>query len=127
MRFLVVTEGSSDAAILRKALDMLRPTIADFFYFVDMQEGYPFSGTGNLSNFCKGLLSIGILNKTLVVFDNDAEGVLKAGQVSSLKCPSNLGVLILPDLPSLINMNTLSKWILARGHQWECCIDRGIP
>ena len=47
-RFLIVTEGSSDAAILRHALKMLRPHVADFFDFVDMEEGYPFSGTGNL-------------------------------------------------------------------------------
>jgi len=101
MRFLIVTEGSSDAAILRKALDLLRPAIADFFYFVDMEAGYPFTGTGNLGNFCKGLASIGILNKTLVVFDNDAEGVFKAGQVKSLNLPSNLGVFTLPDIKEL--------------------------
>jgi hypothetical protein len=54
-RFLLVTEGSSDANILRKAFGLLRPALSDFFYFVDMQEGYPFTRTGNLANFCKGL------------------------------------------------------------------------
>jgi hypothetical protein len=33
-RFLVVTEGSSDAAIIGKAFQLLRPHIADFFDFV---------------------------------------------------------------------------------------------
>ena len=54
-RFLIVTEGSSDAAIIRHALKLRKPHVADFFYIVDMQEGYPFSGTGNLYNFAKGL------------------------------------------------------------------------
>ena len=42
-RFLIVTEGSSDARILRRALGLFRPHIADFFQFVDMEEGHPFS------------------------------------------------------------------------------------
>src|SRR5690606_17459038 len=54
-RFLLVTEGSSDAAILRHALALLQPQLADFFHFVDMDKGYPFSGTGQLYNFVKGL------------------------------------------------------------------------
>src|ERR1700683_4356644 len=32
-RFLLVAEGSSDAKILRKAFDLLRPEVSDFFYF----------------------------------------------------------------------------------------------
>jgi len=49
-RFLIVTEGSSDAGIIRHALKLLKPHLLDFFNFVDMNEGYPFSGTGNLFN-----------------------------------------------------------------------------
>jgi hypothetical protein len=58
-RFLIVTEGSSDAHVIRKAFELLRPEIADFFSFVDMQEGYPFTGTGNLHKFSQGLVAIG--------------------------------------------------------------------
>ena len=52
-RFLIVTEGSSDAKIIGHALHLLKPHIADFFDFVDMNEGYPFTGTGSLYNFTK--------------------------------------------------------------------------
>jgi hypothetical protein len=38
-RFLIVTEGSSDANILKHAFRLLMPDIADFFDFVDMAEG----------------------------------------------------------------------------------------
>lgn len=55
-KFLVVTEGSSDAKIIKHTLNLLRPDIADFFYFIDMtwrkdihllvQEIYIFSVRG---------------------------------------------------------------------------------
>ena len=100
-RFLIVTEGSSDAAILRHALKMLRPHVADFFDFVDMEEGYPFSGTGNLFRFVQGLISISVQNKILVLFDNDAEGVANYKRCRELKVLSNICILKLPDLPDL--------------------------
>jgi HEPN/Toprim N-terminal domain 1 len=105
-RFLLVTEGSSDAKVLRKALDLLRPAVSDFFYFVDMEEGYPFTGTGNLANFCRGLVSIGVLNNILVIFDNDAEGIYKSRQVQGLNLPHNMAVMVLPSLPELMHVET---------------------
>lgn len=42
--FLVATEGSSDAHILRHALALLRPGVLDFFRFIDVSEGHPFPG-----------------------------------------------------------------------------------
>jgi HEPN/Toprim N-terminal domain 1 len=100
-RFLIVTEGSSDSKVLQKAFAMLHPEIVDFFTFIDMEEGYPFSGSGNLASFCRGLVKIGIQNKTLVLFDNDAEGVSKHQALKNLVCPSTMQILRLPDLPSL--------------------------
>ena len=106
-RFLVVTEGSSDARIIEHALSLLKPHIADFFYFVDMDEGYPFTGTGNLFNFTKGLVSISIQNNVVIVYDNDAEGVSKFNRAVKLHMPDNLRVLKLPDLPELEKFNTV--------------------
>jgi hypothetical protein len=93
---LIVTEGSSDAAILKRALELLRPDVADFFYFVDMEEGYPFTGTRNVHRFCQGLASIGIENRVIVVYDNDAEGVAKYADTSRLRLPPNMRVMCLP-------------------------------
>jgi hypothetical protein len=96
-RFLIVTEGSSDAIILRHALGLLRPHIADFFDFVDMEEGYPFSGTGNLYKFIQGLISIAVQNNVIVLFDNDAEGRLNFEKCRQLNVPDNMRILKLPD------------------------------
>jgi hypothetical protein len=73
-RFLIVTEGSSDSTILKAALPLVAPDVDDFFDFIDMRENYPFTGTGNLVNFCKGLAAIRVQNKIVVVLDNDTAG-----------------------------------------------------
>jgi HEPN/Toprim N-terminal domain 1 len=89
-RFLIVTEGSSDALIIGKAFRLLKPHISDFFDFVDMQEGYPFSGTGNVFRFVQGLISIHVLNNVLIVYDNDAEGVANFERTCALNLPANM-------------------------------------
>jgi hypothetical protein len=106
-RFLIVTEGSSDAHIIRKAFALLRPEIADFFSFVDMQEGYPFTGTGNLHKFSQGLVAIGIENRVIVLYDNDLEGSLRFRDTSGLKLPANMRVTQLPTLLQLSQFGTV--------------------
>lgn len=106
-KFLIVTEGSSDAFIIRRAIELLRPDIYDFFTFVDMEEHYPFSGTGNLYKFFQGLVSIKMLNKCLFVFDNDTEGIEKYKMVKTINAPSNLKVTKLPDLEEFSNFLTV--------------------
>lgn len=100
-KFLVVTEGSSDSKILRHALELLRPDTSDFFTFVDMEEGYPFTGTGNLYRFCQGLVAIGIENQVVVLYDNDLEGSLKCADTQALRLPPNMRVTKLPALTAL--------------------------
>jgi len=106
-RFLIVTEGSSDAKIFQKSLELFRPHIADFFRFVDMEEGYPFSGTGNLHRFTQGLISIGIQNNTVIVYDNDAEGTAKLAETRRLSLPPNMRVIQLPPHEAFASFKTI--------------------
>lgn len=106
-KFLIVTEGTSDSRILRKAIDLLRPHINDFFYFVDMEGGYPFTGTGNLFNFVKGLSSINIKNDVLVIFDNDVEGIQAMNRCLELDLPRNMKIMKLPDLNEFTSFPTI--------------------
>ncbi|MEO1324474.1 MAG: HEPN/Toprim-associated domain-containing protein [Pseudomonadota bacterium] len=128
-RFLIVTEGSSDATILRHALELLRPHIADFFDFVDMEEGYPFSGTGNVYRFVQGLIGISVQNKILVLFDNDAEGLANFRKCELLNVPSNMRILSLPDAPAFSSFNTVGpdgervSDINGRAAAIECYLD----
>lgn len=105
-RFLIVTEGSSDANILKHALKLLMPHVQDFFQFVDMNEGYPFTGTGSLVNFVKGLISISIQNDVIILFDNDAEGCASYNKCIKMNFPKNMKILKLPDLPQFTSFPT---------------------
>jgi hypothetical protein len=98
---LVATEGASDARILRRALDVLRPDVADFFRFIDGDERHHFWGTGNLVKFAEGLLRIDIQNKVLFLLDNDAEGVDAYRKLQDLKMPWNMRSMLLPDIDQL--------------------------
>ena len=106
-QFLIVTEGSSDANILKHALRLYRPHVADFFRFVDMEEGYPFSGTGNLHRFTQGLISIGLQNNAVIIYDNDAEGVSKMNETKRLSLLPHMRVIQLPPHDYFSNFKTV--------------------
>lgn len=106
-KFLIVTEGSSDTFIIKKAFEILRPEILDFFTFVDMEDNYPFTGTGNLYKFCQGLTSIRIQNKTIVLFDNDLEGVEKFNKTKKLNLPKQMKIMKLPELDEFNSFLTI--------------------
>lgn len=134
--FLIVTEGSSDAKIIQRAFELFRPHVADFFRFVDMEEGYPFSGTGNLHRFAQGLVSIGVQNNTVIVYDNDAEGISKLNATRSLSLPPSLRAIQLPSLEEFENFNTVGPTgastadINGKAAAIECYLDlkaSGLP
>ena len=130
-RFLIVTEGSSDAKAIRHALNLLKPHVADFFDFVDMNEGYPFTGTGNLYNFTKGLIGILVQNNVVILYDNDAEGVSSFNRTVKLNVPGNMRILKLPDLPEFRDFKTVGPSgahradINGRAAAIECYLDVG--
>jgi len=72
-----------------------------------MEEGYPFSGTGNLFRFVQGLISIAVQNNVIVVYDNDAEGVVNFNRCRGLNVPANMNILKLPDLPEFSDFETV--------------------
>ena len=128
-KVLIVTEGSSDTAIIAKAFELLRPQVRDFFEFVDMESNYPFTGVGNLYNFYQGLLKIGIQNNVLFIFDNDTAGSAKFDAARSLQPLPNLGIMKLPDLPDLQTFETVGPTgvdvadISGRASSIECFLD----
>lgn len=128
-KFLIVTEGSSDTFIIKKSLELLKPDILDFFTFVDMEDNYPFTGTGNLYRFCQGLTSIRIQNKTLVLFDNDLEGVDKFNKTNNLNLPRQMKIMKLPELEEFTNFLTVgptgetSENINGKAVAIECFLD----
>ena len=95
-KFLIATEGSSDVHIIIRAIEMLRPAVADFFRFVDVSESHPFSGVGRMVTFAEGLKKIDVHNRVLFVLDNDAEGVSGLARIEKMGLPANMRALTLP-------------------------------
>lgn len=96
--FLIATEGSSDSHILQKALRLLKPSVADFFRFIDVTSGHPFPGTGGLSKFAEGLVKIDVQNQIVFLLNNDSEGVEGFNKIMKMKLPLNMSCMCLPDL-----------------------------
>lgn len=97
-KILVLTEGRTDTRILSKSLAVLYPHLADLYSFLD-HEAFNFGGgTGNLASLVKGLAGVGIGNRVIALFDNDAAGAVQANDVRKLKLPDNFCILTLPDL-----------------------------
>ena len=106
-RYLIITEGSSDSFIIEKAIQILYPEVKSFFTFIDMTENYPFTGTGNLYKFCQGLSKLRLENRTLVIYDNDTEGVNKFNATLNLNLSENIAVMRLPNLPEDVHFETI--------------------
>jgi len=132
-RWLIVTEGSSDSAILRQSVVLVAPDVADFFEFVDMSENYPFTGTGNLLRFCQGLARIKIQNRILVVLDNDTAGHDAYCRIQRLDLPRRMSVSLLPDLEECRRVKTLGpsgaqyEDVNGRALSIEWFLDTSIP
>ena len=130
---LVATEGTTDSRILQRAFSTLRPDIADFFRFVDVDERHPFSGTGNLVKFAEGLVRIDIQNKVLFILDNDAEGVDALKRLKDLQMPPNMRAILLPDhdafrsFPTIGPEGTRKSDINGRAAAIECYLDLRLP
>jgi hypothetical protein len=104
-KYLIVTEGSSDTGVIRDTMQLLRPTIVDFFNYIDMEENYPFTGSGNLYRFCQGIAKIGIQNRVVAIYDNDTEGIEKYRRTVQLNLPKQMIVMRLPDLVEFESIN----------------------
>jgi hypothetical protein len=130
---LVATEGTSDARILKRALDVLQPDIADFFRFIDVNERHHFWGTGALTKFAEGLVRIDVQNKVLFVLDNDAEGLEAYRRLSELRMPKNMRAMVLPELecfkqfpargPEGVKLSDINR----RAAGVECYLDLNLP
>lgn len=106
-KILIVTEGKTDSFIIKKVLKELYPNISDFFEFIDMKENYPFTGVGNLSNFCLGLAKINIQNKIIVIFDNDTAGLELYNKVKDINKPKNMCICHLPNSDDFSHFKTI--------------------
>ena len=132
-RWMLVTEGTSDAFVLARSLKVTHPDIADFFDFIDMSTGNPFPGVGSIVSFCRGLSRIRYTGHMLVVLDNDAAGCAALAEIRALNMPPSFVATCLPDLEELRAFKTIGpagenvEDINGRASAIECFLDfRGV-
>jgi len=106
-KYLIVTEGVTDGQVLKKAFEILKPNVADFFEFIDMNENYPFGGAGNLANFFKGLAKIGTNREMVFIFDNDAEGHGSLHKLKNVNHPDNMKKFAMPNMGEFSSFTTI--------------------
>ena len=105
--FLSLQKGSSDTEIIKRSMNTLRPHCSMFFDYINMKENYPFTGTGNLVNFIKGLIKINVFNKIMILFDNDTEGLSQYNKLRGFSLPNNIIIKTLPELEDMNNIQTI--------------------
>ncbi|GAA5142153.1 hypothetical protein GCM10023213_27590 [Prosthecobacter algae] len=95
---VILTEGSSDAKILRESLKLLYPHLFPSFSFLDFEGPRLSGGASGLVQLLKGFAAANIANRVVAVFDNDtaAEESLKGLDIKSL--PPSFKVIQYPNI-----------------------------
>ena len=130
---LIATEGTTDSRIIRRALQVIQPDVADFFRFIDVDERHHFWGTGNLVKFAEGLVRIDVQNKVIFLLDNDAEGVDAFRRLQSLGMPGNMRAMVLPrheafeSFPARGPQGVTTCDINGQAAAIECYLDLDLP
>ena len=81
--------------------------------------------------FLQGLVSLPVLNNTVFVYDNDAEGVYSYNRSSQLDLPQNIAVMKLPDCHQFFSFDTIGPNgihradINGKAAAIECYLDLG--
>jgi hypothetical protein len=100
-KIIILTEGSSDAAVLRETLSILYPHLAEFYSFFDFDASRAAGGAPQLASVVKAFVAAGISNKIVALFDNDTAGREAARILQRVQLPSNVVLLHYPQLEQL--------------------------
>lgn len=103
---IVLTEGSTDASILRRALDLLYPHLSGYYSFLDFDSSKSPGGAGHLVSLVKAFAATGITNRVVALFDNDTAAKDARRGLVNVSVPHNIAVRSYPDLEMLRNYPT---------------------
>ncbi|GIG02473.1 HEPN/Toprim-associated domain-containing protein [Catellatospora citrea] len=97
-RIIVITEGSSDSQLIRKAFELVRPDIVDYFAFLDFSATDAPGGTDRVVSLTRGLAAAGVMNRVISVLDNDCAGRDAERQLLKSSLPETFRVMRLPEV-----------------------------
>ena len=97
-QIIVVTEGSSDSFLLRRALELADPGIANYFSFLDFAGYSAPGGTDRVVSLTRGLAAAQVMNRVIAVLDNDTAGHQALRILQSTGWPDRIRFYSLPDM-----------------------------
>lgn len=104
---IIITEGSSDVAIIKRTMKILYPDILDYYSFMDFNTPKASGSASSLVNYIKGFIGSGINNKVIGLFDNDTAAIDAVKKLKNIKIPNNIKIMHYPDLDLATDYPTL--------------------
>ena len=104
---IILTEGSTDIAVLRSALELLYPHLTEYYSFFDFGSSRSRGGAGHLVAIVKAFAAAGITNRVVALFDNDTVAREARRTLSAISLPPNIVILHYPHLARLRHYPTL--------------------
>jgi hypothetical protein len=95
---VIMAEGSTDIAVLKRSLQRLYPYLTDYFTFFDYETPHLDGGTSYLVKFLRAFTAARINMSVIAIFDNDAVGFDAFNLASRPPLPANIKVTRLPDI-----------------------------
>jgi hypothetical protein len=120
---IVITEGSSDAFLIRRALGLVVPSLAEYFSFLDFDLNKPAGGTDRVVSLTRGMASADVMNRVIAVLDNDTVGRQAAGQLQKSILPETYTVFLLPSVDFARTYPTIGPSLVEDVNGRACSIE----
>ncbi|MFE5331338.1 hypothetical protein ACFRCG_33630 [Embleya sp. NPDC056575] len=95
---IVITEGKFDSRVLGRALRIVRPDVAGYFTFWNLEETKAGGGTDRVVINLRSFAAAGVMNRVIALVDNDAAGLDALKKLANPVLPRNYVACKLPDL-----------------------------
>lgn len=105
-KIIILTEGTSDKAIIERSLSLLYPHLSCFYSLMDFGTANAAGGAKSLVAQIKGFVGAGIKNRVVAIFDNDTAAFVAKKALDKTKIPKNISVIHYPDFPLAENYPT---------------------
>lgn len=104
---IVLTEGPTDAQVLKSALRILYPHLGEYYSFLDFDGARVAGGAGQLVTLVKALAGAGIGNRIVALFDNDSAARDAVRSLELIQLPANIAIRMYPNIEMLNSYPTL--------------------
>ncbi|MEU5325656.1 HEPN/Toprim-associated domain-containing protein [Streptomyces parvus] len=95
---IVITEGKFDAQVIPRALRLVRPEIAGYFKFWEIEATKAAGGTDQVVKNMRSFAAAGVMNRVIGILDDDTAGRQAEKQLASTPLPDHYAVCRLPAL-----------------------------